>query len=133
MSGSAQDAEEIRQVIARYCHYLDSVQPKLVASLFSDDAIVDIDANRVEGIGAIEAFYEGLRAVYDLTPMVHHVTNVVIDIDGDDATSQSYILVLNLGNPTAVGTTGRYDDRLRRIDGEWRFVARRAIFDGPRS
>lgn len=130
MSGPAQDCEEIRQVIARYCHYLDSVQAKEVAALFTDDAVVDIGGNKAQGSEAIEAFYEGLRSTYQVMPMAHHVTNVVVDVDGDDATSQSYILVLALGQPATIATTGYYEDRLRKIDGQWRFVERRGILRG---
>jgi uncharacterized protein (TIGR02246 family) len=129
MSGPAQDCEEIRQLIARYCHHVDSVQAKEVTALFSDDAVVEIGGSETRGAEAIEAFYTGLKAVYDVAPMLHHVTNVVVDVDGDEATSQSYILVLGIGNPTTISMTGRYEDRLRRIDGEWRFTERRMTPD----
>ena len=130
MFGSAQDCDEIRQVIARYCHYLDSVQPNAVAALFSHDAVLDVAGSKFEGAEAIKAYYEQLRAVYDVRPMMHYVTNVVIDVDGEEATSQSYILVLNPAVTIAIITAGRYNDRLRRIDGQWRFVERHVILGG---
>jgi ketosteroid isomerase-like protein len=130
MPAPAQDCEEIRQLIARYCHHVDSVQSKEIVGLFSSDAVLDIAGTKTVGTEAIEAFFEGLRAVYDVKPMLHHVTNVLVDVDGDEATSQSYILVVVPGDPIAIAMTGRYDDRFRRIDGQWRFVERRMTPDG---
>ena len=130
MPVSAQDCEEIRQLIARYCHYVDSVQAKEVVGLFSSDAVLDMAGTKTQGAEAIEAFYEGLRGLYETSPMLHHVTNIVIDVDGDDAESQSYIMVVNPGNPGTIAMTGRYEDRFRRIDGRWRFVERRMTPDG---
>jgi hypothetical protein len=125
MPGPAQDCEEIRQLIARYCHHVDSLQAKDVVGLFSSDAVLDIAGTKHVGAEAIEAFFEGLRGVYEVRPMLHHVTNVLIDVDSDNATSQSYILVVVPGDPIAITMTGHYDDRFRRIDGQWRFTERR--------
>ena len=130
MSAPAQDCEEIRQLIAQYCHYVDSVRSKEIVGLFSSDAVLDMAGTKTAGAEAIEAFFEGLRGVYEVRPMLHHVNNVLIDVDGDEATSQSYILVVVPGDPIAISMTGRYDDRFRRIDGEWRFVERRMTPDG---
>jgi ketosteroid isomerase-like protein len=129
MPAPAQDCEDIRQLIARYCHHVDSVQAKEVVGLFSSDAVLDMAGTKTQGAEAIEAFFEGLRGVYEVRPMLHHVTNVVIDVDGDDATSQSYIVVMVPGDPIEIAMTGRYDDRFRRIDGQWRFVERRMTPD----
>ncbi len=129
MRGAIEDHEEIRQLIARYCHLVDSHQAAGWAALFTEEGVLDAGGTKVEGIQALESFAESLRGVYETHPMRHVVTNVVIDINGDDARSQSYIQVLNPGPSTSIGMTGIYDDILRRVDGEWRFVQRRMTPD----
>jgi ketosteroid isomerase-like protein len=55
----------------------------------------------------------------------HLVTNFEIEVAGDEATMTCYLVILGATTPPAVGfTTVFTDDRLRRVDGEWRFVHR---------
>ena len=129
MFENAEDHEEIRQLIARYCHHVDKHEASEWAALFSEDGILDAGVMKTQGTEALRDFVEGMRSNPQIPPMRHIVTNVVIDVQGDEATSQSYILVLRPGEVTQIGLTARYDDRLRRIDGHWRFVERRIIPD----
>jgi hypothetical protein len=68
----------------------------------------------------------------DGTPHTRHVTtNLVVDVDGDAAASRSYFTVFQAvpGLPLQPIIAGRYHDRFVRVDGTWRFSARRMIVD----
>ena len=59
----------------------------------------------------------------------HWNANLVIDGDGETATMRCYLLALTAGGGKLSGTTGIYEDRLRKVDGEWRFVERHVAID----
>jgi hypothetical protein len=58
----------------------------------------------------------------------HFVTNIVLDIDGSEATSWAYWVAMSNNNPeraARVSSYGHYVDTLRKVDGEWLFTSRR--------
>jgi hypothetical protein len=65
----------------------------------------------------------------------HHVTNWLIELDGDSARVESYFIVWNpevdaeTGSLKAVMSRGRYLDRFEKRNGEWKIVRRRVIID----
>jgi hypothetical protein len=63
----------------------------------------------------------------DGTPRTRHIdSNILIELDGDTATSRSYVTVLQQTAtlPLQPIATGRYLDRFERVDGQWRFAER---------
>lgn len=56
---------------------------------------------------------------------LHLSANQVISVDGDEAAVESYVVVLGGPEDPRVRLAGRYSDRLRRVQGSWRFVSRR--------
>ena len=62
-------------------------------------------------------------------PRQHLMSNVLIDLDGDAATSSSYVTVLRKG-PAGVGVSfaGRNRDELVRVSGVW-MIRSRTITD----
>lgn len=58
---------------------------------------------------------------------LHNITTHTVEIDGNSAHAESYVLVtlLNHDNATARLINGRYLDRLEKRDGKWRIVVRR--------
>jgi hypothetical protein len=50
-------------------------------------------------------------------------------VDGDTAAAQSYVLVVSAGKPLTVTLAGRYEDRIVRHGGRWRFRTRAVHFD----
>lgn len=112
------------------------------------EAIDDADLDRVEALfgDAVftmaggtprvggRAFRETIEAgmlLHDGSPRTHHaVTNLVVSVDGDGdgdrADARSYVTVLQQvgDHPLEVILAGRYEDRFRRVDGEWVWEAR---------
>ena len=56
----------------------------------------------------------------------HVLTNLIIDVaeDGATAAARSYFTVLQCRRdfPLQIVAAGRYHDRFRKVDGEWRFA-----------
>jgi hypothetical protein len=61
----------------------------------------------------------------DTSARSHLLTNVVVDVDGDRATSESCIHAFRRMGGNDVVIYGRYWDTWSRRDGEWRIDERR--------
>jgi uncharacterized protein (TIGR02246 family) len=121
-----QPSEEIvaiKQLVARYCHALDRGDGEGWASAFTEDG-------RFETVGRFA--HEGraaiAKALGSRTPYRsrHFPCNLLIEVDGDTATMRAYLKVLSGGR---ISVTGQYEDRLRKVDGQWLFVERRFTHD----
>jgi hypothetical protein len=68
--------------------------------------------------------------------MTHHISNLVIEIEGDEASAESYYLCdLRVRDGDAerdVVIGGRYLDRLERRGGRWAIVHRDCVYDWSR-
>jgi hypothetical protein len=65
-----------------------------------------------------------------LSCQAHHITNETVDIDGDSAHVESYLIALwkpPTDDKPALILAGRYIDRLDRRNGEWRIAVREFI------
>lgn len=83
-----EDLEEIRQLFIDYGHYLDSGNFAAYGELFADEGEVLLGAiGRAKGPTAIEALMrqtmEGARG-----SSFHIVSNPIIELDGDQATTE---------------------------------------------
>ena len=66
------------------------------------------------------------------TRVAHTVTNHWIDIDGDNAVGESYVVAFQGtkgDSPQDVMTGGRYIDRYERRSGEWKISHRTFVMD----
>lgn len=117
---AADDREAIRELVARYGHVVDAADWPALDQVFTAGAVWDatgVGAERVEGIGAIRAWYAKTAH-----PLGHHTTNVLITpLDPDSAEVRSkYIVVL----PHGKAVTGEYRDVAVRTSVGWRFASR---------
>lgn len=123
------DKQEIAEVLYRYATALDSRDGGLLRQVFLEDAVFEIGAGvgRFEGVAAIAdvvgAFLGGLEASQ------HIISNPVIELDGDRATSACYLHAQHYlpdqrtgGNTLEIG--GTYRDRLVRTPDGWRIEHR---------
>jgi hypothetical protein len=92
-----------------------------------DTAAFVAGADRFEGASAIREMTEG--ALRGLDHSQHYITNVVVDLRGDEAEVQSYLQAQHVrdigsesGNTYLVG--GIFRDRVARTESGWRFVER---------
>ena len=123
---SADDHVEIRNLAGRYSHALDLGEPAAWAEVFTDDGVMEMVAQGYEIKG------EALRSLArDGAPSrARHIpATFVIDGAGDEATMRSYVTVVSTDDPARIVFQGRYEDRLRRVDGQWRIARRRILTD----
>jgi uncharacterized protein (TIGR02246 family) len=120
----ADDRDEIRDLYARYCLYLDTGAVEQWVSLYADDGRFTGGGDDVVGRQALEAYAMRLGA-----GTVHRmVLDHVIDVDGDTATCRASVVLTSGG---AVVSVGRTTDELRRIGGSWRIARRTYVADAP--
>jgi hypothetical protein len=149
------DRAEISDLLGLYCRGVDRVDEATLRSIYHDDAIED----RGEGlfIGLAQEWVGwtlGLLPAFSLSQ--HCIFNILIDVDGDTAYSETYfnayhrfadgiddssrdnalagvaVTTDDVAWPTG-GTelllAGRYLDRFERRDGVWKIAYRKMICD----
>jgi hypothetical protein len=137
------DRQDILEVSRRYARGVDRHDKDLVRGAFWPDATVSYGAPMPvdEYAGWQEKILRGYAAHQ------HHVTGQTVEIEGDTAHVESYVLSLfaprdrsadGLGPPTpgrastadkTVISSGRFVDRWERRNGEWRIVVREYVAD----
>lgn len=116
----------------RYCFALDRGSVDDVMSLFADECDLELRLGQLHrGREAVHTWYEVLtRKRMDV--LRHQVHNQVIELRGEEASSQSYWDVVGDLNGEAMISAGFYEDTLRKRDGEWRFEKRGSGFNRAR-
>ena len=97
-----------------------------MSQILADDAQGDFGTGHLVGSSAI---IELIRGFLDpCGPTQHLLGNVIVDVDGDVATSRAYVhdVHLNAAADPSVRfyTLGDYRDTWRRDDGDWRLAER---------
>jgi hypothetical protein len=123
------DRQDILDVVNIYCRAVDRRDRELLMTVYHPDAIDD----HGPFVGTREEMYEWGR-LRDLSGTVestqHHITSHICEIDGDTAHAESYYLY---SAPVVGGmiwtASGRYLDRLTRVDGEWKIATRYCLVE----
>ncbi|WP_166219530.1 nuclear transport factor 2 family protein [Pseudomonas atagonensis] len=120
--------EAIRNLRLRYCHHLDANRMDLLAKLFTEDAICQVDRGRWTGRAAITQGLSQAFAAFDTQargayPFLHAVSNHWIEILADDrAEGRCYLIDFATQKPAGENPLlllGLYADEYRRIEGQW--------------
>lgn len=116
----------IENLQARYLFALDFKDHDLYVTTFTPDGILDVGNGAVVGREAIKA------AVANMPGGRHHITNLVIRIDGDRATGRAAWMHTgkNAEGRMTIGGFGHYEDDLVKVNGEWLFARRRIYNEG---
>ncbi len=122
------DRGEIENLLARYCELFDSGDLEGYAALFAD-ARISSQMSDTSGVDQVRAFHEANTIFYEGLPHTRHVTtNIHIEIDDDrtTASARSYVTVFQATEdfPLQPVFIGQYQDRLRKVEGKWRFAER---------
>lgn len=119
----AADRDAIRDLLARYTYNGDRGRVGELAACFAADGVLEFPGNAATGPAAIAAALSGGTGTRnpDLTFVRHHITNPLIEVDGDAASARSYFTVHSDFGPDHSGT---YSDRLIRVADGWRFAHR---------
>jgi 3-phenylpropionate/cinnamic acid dioxygenase small subunit len=119
-----EDRQAIADLRHEYARCLDDHEWRAWTDLFTADAVGEFEGwGRVEGHDELLAFArDAVGGTFDYTAHVMH--NPVIELDGDTATGRwlSEIYYARPDKGVAGWRQGRYTDRYRRADGEWKFT-----------
>jgi 3-phenylpropionate/cinnamic acid dioxygenase small subunit len=140
------DRQAIETTLVRYSTGLDTFDPELYASAFTEDAefTMTYEDKVYHGREEIAGVISGMKAdraarladadpTNDPPPNMHHVmSNAVIDIvSADRALHHCYWMTIS-GGPDMysfrIAAQGRYEDELVKRDGQW-LIHRRKIID----
>ncbi len=120
------DREAVTDLVHEYCRLFDENRPADVAALFTDDATVDYGPESETLVGRehiARTIAVGLARTFAATS--HHVSNVQVVLEGDDARSTCYLYAWHRyvdGLPDGE-LWGRYRHRfVRTADAGWRIA-----------
>jgi hypothetical protein len=126
------DRQAITDLIYRYCRSVDRLDIPLGHSIWHQDGYADYGAAVYQGNG--RGVIDHICAQHRHT--LHHshqVSNIIIDLDGDRAGSESYVnasLRVRRGEQLKhMMVWGRYIDQWSRRDGRWGLDKRISIRD----
>lgn len=127
-----EDRQQITDLIYRYCRAVDRLDIALGHSIWHEGGIADYgeDYYHGPGKGVIDLICKHHLAT---TGHSHQVTNILMEVDGDRASSESYCMaalrVLQSGDHSQIMVWTRYVDRWSRRNGVWGLDHRIAIKD----
>lgn len=124
------DTQAITRQIYNYCRSVDRLDVPLGHLVFHEDAIADFPSYKGTGRGWIDAVCkEHLNFLHHS----HQVTNIIIDVDGDRAGSEAYVIAnlrQNEGDKLFNRMfSARYIDTWSRRDGRWAIDRRDCLVD----
>lgn len=126
------DRQAIADLIYRYCRAMDRIDVELGYTIWHEDGSADYGANVYQGSGHgfIDFVCEQHRRTLGHS---HQMTNIIIELDGDRAGSESYVtanLRIARGEKLMQITVGtRYIDQWSRRNGRWAIDKRIAVID----
>lgn len=122
-----EDLHELQQLRANYCQHLDSGRWDELVELFTQDgAFVGLSTAR--GREDLRSFFSELQQG-PLSAWWHFSSNETLEVDGDRATGQTWLLQPCVVEGESQLAAGRYVDQMVRCsDGRWRFEERRVLF-----
>lgn len=127
------DKQAIREVLMRYCRGIDRMDVDLIKSAYHPDGWDEHGQYAAGGWEYAEKVVERLRP---LKATMHYVTNHLIELDGDVAHGEAYLLSharFARGEEEFERTVGaRYIDRYERRNDEWRIAHRTIVQEWSR-
>ena len=125
------DRQAIQDVLTRYRRGADRADVALIADAYHPDATEDHGGTFS---GAASAYVEQLAAILPHAGLMSHLTtNVTIELEGDAAHVESYILTFarlkKAGEKFDTLTLARAIDRFEKRDGRWKIAARRLVWE----
>lgn len=124
---AALSREAIRRLLTGYCRAVDRADEALMASLFWDDAEV---VSGVSNGSAADFAREVIAHVTShLDACFHSIANEWIEVRGDAAIGEHYVIAHARGKGLDTLTGGRYADSYLRRDGVWKIASRAFVHD----
>lgn len=128
---SLADREAIRDCLYRYCRGIDRLDADALRSAYWPDGTDRHGPYQGSAQGFIDWALDKLPTS---GRMVHSISNILIELQGDVAAVESYFQAWQAdrdaqGQPQETFMCGRYVDRFERRGTEWRVAARTVVYD----
>ncbi len=127
MALDAADKMEILELAARYNHAIDFGDGEAWAGTFTEDGVFNGGPQPVTGHVALAQFVAGFGQ--QMNGARHWTNNHIVDGDGDSATHSCYLNLVQTKDGGSSIITGIYNDKLAKVDGQWRFTERNVTPD----
>lgn len=122
------DQLAIRQVVAQYNRAFDFGDPEAWAATFAADGTFSMGGKQLAaGREALLAF---ARKMIPTMKVKHCTTDAIVEVEGNAASHDAYLILVAIGEKVSVVNSGRYLDRLVKVDGAWKFKSRVVEIDG---
>ena len=121
----------VSNTVARFFAAVDRGDWERVAAYMSDPIHIDYESfgggPPADSVPAdVVARWRGILPGFDHTH--HQLGNLDIEVDGDDAEVRAYVTAAHVIDDRVWTVVGRYELRLRRLDGGWRLTVLRLVF-----
>jgi len=132
ITGTWEDREQIRELYARYAYTVDLGRYPEWVQCFTEDGVFESPIfgphKGAQGLLKFTALYKESQAGAQVR---HVMSNVTFAIDGDHATGGCYLSYYHCKDgKVSLAALGRYEDKLRKVNGEWLFESRKVLLDG---
>ena len=132
MSDLNADHRQLRELADWYAEAVDGHRPELLDSIMAIDAVIEGPHFRMAGIAEIRGIPAMLKNLYIRTR--HEIHRQVVMIEGESAAGEtsctaSHFFLDADKHPQALIWHLRYLDTFGKIDGRWRFLARKLEID----
>lgn len=112
---------DIQRALVRIARAMDERDWAALEQLLLPDATADLGLGPIAGGAEIVRF---IRTFLDACGSTQHLLgNLLVEVDGDRATSRSYVSDMHKGaaekSHLSFSTLGDYHDRWRKVDGKW--------------
>ncbi len=120
--------DEIRQLAARYCWALDTLDRDLLALVFTPDATAHLGRGAQTGVEEIWGTIHSVLSTLDLSQHVVGSQLIDLDDDGNRGSSRCYFNAQHIRKSAEAGSqfivAGRYEDNVVRTPDGWRIAHR---------
>lgn len=132
------DKQEITEVMYKFARALDRMDGELMKACYWEDAIEehqdpiypDLFHYNGNAWKFVPMAMEGFKA---LKATQHRISNILIELNGDKATAESYVWAYHVAEENGVEKEGilggRHHFLLEKRNGEWRIKHRSTVFD----
>ena len=109
------DNLEIRQLVAKYNRAFDYRDPEAWVDTFAADGTFSMRGKQLAaGREALLAF---AKKMIPTMKVKHCTTDAIVEVNGNNATHDAYLILVDTGEKVNVVNSGRYLDTLAKIDG----------------
>ena len=122
-TGPAEDQLKIRERIDSYCDAVCRIALDDYLACWAEDGARLGEGGECHGTAELRAHWDSIWQV--VSKMAFMAQIGAIEVTGDNASTRSYCLeMLQFRGGGTHRLIGTYDDKLRRVDGEWLFSER---------